>query len=336
MVRLELRGAEMVRWIGYVVIAILALVALTLFGLRIAAELRETEGIAAAVPSEGRRIETTLGAVYVEEAGPMDGVPLLLFHGTGAWSGLWRETLAALGEAGYRAIAFDMPPFGFSDRATDGDYSRTRQAERVAALVEALGIRPVIVAHSFGAGAALEAALRRPGSYRALIVIDGAIGLGSHNGAAELPLPLRPAWLRRTLVSATATNPLLTRRLLASLLYRKDRALPAYIEILQRPMVLTGSTAAFADWLPSLLVPPQDALSTRPEALAALTLPTVVIWGAEDTVTPLAQGEEIAALIPGAALTVIPEVGHIPQIEDPAAFLAALLGALQGLPLDVE
>jgi pimeloyl-ACP methyl ester carboxylesterase len=317
------------RWIGRGIVAVLILAALALGGLRIAAELRETQGIASAVPAEGRRVETTLGAVYVEEAGPEDGVPLLLFHGTGAWSGLWRATISALGEAGYRAVAFDMPPFGYSDRAPDSDYARTRQAERVAALVEALAIRPVIVAHSFGAGAALEAALRRPGDYRALIVIDGALGLGSHEGAANLPLPLRPAWLRRTLVSATATNPLLTRRLLASLLHRKDRALPEYVEILQRPMALKGSTAALADWLPSLMIPPQDALSTRPEALATLALPTVVIWGAEDTVTPLAQGEEIARLIPGAKLIVIPEVGHIPQIEAPVAFRAILFAALE-------
>ena len=102
-------------------------------------------------------------------------------------------------------------------------------------------------------------------------------------------------------------------------------------QILQRPMVIEGSTAAFADWLPSLLVPPVDARSTRPENYRALTLPTRLIWGDKDTVTPPEQATELAALIGQGPPHMLTDVGHIPQIEAPEAFQALLISVLSDM-----
>ena len=82
-------------------------------GARTAAVLRETQTAAQVAPSEGRFVDTAQGRIFVLEQGPADGVPVLLAHGTGAWAGLWQPVLEALAEKGYRAIAFDLPPFGF-------------------------------------------------------------------------------------------------------------------------------------------------------------------------------------------------------------------------------
>jgi pimeloyl-ACP methyl ester carboxylesterase len=71
-------------------------------------------------------------------------------------------------------------------------------------------------------------------------------------------------------------------------------------------------------------------LSTRPDAWQALALPLALVWGDRDTTTPLDQGRRLAGLA-GAPLSILPEVGHIPQIEAPAAFQAALLGLLTDL-----
>lgn len=320
--------ASPARWIRYLLLVVLAVVLILPAGFRLAAGLRETATRDALLPDRGRLVETDLGWVFVQEAGPATGRPLLFLHGTAAWSDLWRPTLLTMAEDGYHAIAFDMPPFGFSDRADDGDYSRPRGAERVLALVDALDIKPVVVAHSFGAGAGVEAVMRQPAAFAGLVIVDGALGLGSHETPRALPLPLRPRWAREVALSLTATNPLLTARLLRSLIHVKSAASPEIVTLLRRPMTREGSTAAFADWLPSLLVPPQDARSTRPEAYRALTLPTVLIWGREDTVTPPEQADALAALIPDAGLVMLPDVGHIPQIEAPAAFQAALKDAL--------
>src|SRR5439155_11514028 len=117
----------------------------------------------------------------------------------------------ALAEAGYRVIALDLPPFGFSDRP--GTYRRTDQAARVADALSELGIeRAIIVGHSFGAGAAAEFVLRNPQRSRGLVLVDAALGLtGSQDDA---PAWLRPKWVRESLVSLTITNPLATTTLL--------------------------------------------------------------------------------------------------------------------------
>jgi pimeloyl-ACP methyl ester carboxylesterase len=58
--------------------------------------------------------------------------------------------------------------------------------------------------------------------------------------------------------------------------------------------------------------------------LGGITIPTLVVWGAHDELLPLALGQRYAAEIPGAKLVVVPDSGHAPMIETPAAFLAAL------------
>lgn len=307
-------------------LALLILVALIIVGFRLAASWRETGSVAELRPADGRLVATEAGQLHVIDLGPRDGPALLFLHGAGAWAGLWRPVLQQMADEGFRAIAVDMPPFGFSQRDPAGDYGRERQAARILALMTSLDIRPVLVAHSFAAGPGVEAVMRDPDRFAGLVVVDGALGIDSEGG--KLPLPLRPQIMREALVSLTATNPLMTRRLLASLVHVKDAASDEVVAVLQRPMGLKGSSAAFADWLPALLQPGADALSLRAESYRDLCLRTVFVWGAQDTVTPLAQGRDAAELVPGAELVVLEGVGHIPQIEAPAAFLEALKRAL--------
>ena len=66
--------------------------------------------------------------------------------------------------------------------------------------------------------------------------------------------------------------------------------------------------------------------------LGAITVPTLVVWGAEDQLVPLADGQDYARNIPHATLVVVPECGHAPPIEKPAAFLAAMMSFLQQTP----
>jgi pimeloyl-ACP methyl ester carboxylesterase len=59
-----------------------------------------------------------------------------------------------------------------------------------------------------------------------------------------------------------------------------------------------------------------------------LQIPTAILWGDRDSVTPVAQAHDIRGLLPQSTLTLLPGLGHIPQIEDPALFKQALLTAL--------
>lgn len=321
-------------WVRRGLLCLLVVVLTVPLGFRIAAHLRESAALVNVVPGAGRLVETAGARVFVQEAGPEDGVPLLFAHGTGAWSGLWRPVLEEMGAQGYRAMAFDLPPFGFSERDEAGDYGRVRQAERVVALVRALEVQPVLVAHSFGAGPGMEAVMRAPGLFAGVVIVDGALGLGSHAAEGGLPWVLRSRAVREVVVAATATNPLLTGVLLRPLIHRKAAATDDVVAVLQRPMVREGSTRAFAAWLPNLLEPERDALSTRAKSYGALSVPVAYVWGEEDTVTPVAQGRTLAQLSPGARLVLLRDVGHIPQIEDRAGFVQALKEALHAIRTD--
>jgi len=115
------------------------------------------------------------------------------------------------------------------------------------------------------------------------------------------------------------------------MLAKKERALPEYVEILQRPMTLRGSTSAVADWLLYFTRPDPGAQSADRASYSKLTLKTAILWGEQDSVTPLAQANDLKTLLPDAAFATVPGVGHIPQIEDPDAFNAALLSLLKDM-----
>ena len=308
------------------VLVLLAIAAISAF--RLAASMRETATREELAPASGHVVQTSSGGVFLQEKGPAGGTPVVLIHGTAAWSELWRGTIDALAAAGFHVIALDMPPFGFSDRP--GDYTRARQASRINDVLERLQAAPaIIVGHSFGAGAASEFAMRYKRRSRALVLVDAALGLTSPPGDA--PGLLRPKWIREVLVSLTVTNPLATKKLLQSLIEKKDRALPLYIDILQRPTRLRDSTPDIADWLYYFTSSDLTAQSADGTAYAQLKLPVAIIWGEKDSVTPMEQAQDLQHRLAQATLTILPGLGHIPQIEDPNLFNAALLKAIGNL-----
>ena len=309
-----------------VLLVLLLLIVAAVAAFRLAAAMRETATREELAPASGHLVQTVSGRVFVQEKG--DGVPVVLIHGTAAWSELWRATIDAVAAAGFHVIALDLPPFGFSDRP--GDYTRERQAARIDGVLDRLGVAPaIIVGHSFGAGAAVEFAMRTPKRTRALVLVDAALGLTSE--PSDAPWFLRPTWTRETTVSLTITNPLATKTLLASLIAKKERALPQYVDILQRPLRRRDSTPDIADWLLYFAGSDRAAQSANPASYAKLALPTALIWGERDSVTPMEQARDLLRRLPRATLVTLPDLGHIPQIEDPEAFNTALLAALNEL-----
>jgi pimeloyl-ACP methyl ester carboxylesterase len=323
-----LRGfviAKILRWSAKALLVIVLLVVVAIVAFRLAAAARETGIRAELAPSTGHLVPTRSGGVFVQEKGPADGIPIVLFHGTAAWSELWRRTIEALASAGFRVIALDLPPFGFSDRP--GSYMRRDQAARVNDVLGRLQAAPaIIIGHSFGAGAATELAMRYPERARALVLVDAALGLTQP--ASDPPFLIGPKWVREILVSLTITNPLATKLLLQSLIAKKERALPEYVQILQRPTTLRGSTRDIADWLYYFVGADRQAASADRAAYARAKLPVAILWGDQDSVTPVDQARDLNTLLPQATLTLLPGLGHITQIEDPAAFNDALLKAL--------
>ncbi len=339
--RTEPRRRPMLRRGLQAVLALCGLVVLTLAGFRTAALMRETSSAEAIAPVSGQFVETGSGRMFLQDAGPRGRMPIVLVHGTAAWSEFWRGTIDHLLARGHRVVALDLPPFGFSDRSERGAYTRTDQAKRIIGALDALKIdRAIFVGHSFGAGATVETVMEHPNRIAGLVLVAAALGLPEDGVSPEaapgavdalLRLPVLP----EVLVSTTLTNPLMTRRLLAMMMARKDAATDELAEVLRRPMTRQNSTRDFVVWARGFLAPDLGATSMSPPRYREIGAPTRIVWGDADTVTPLKQGERLARLIGASKLEVLAGVGHMPQIEDPSAFRAALDRALAEMPLTV-
>lgn len=326
------------RWrkAAFALLAVLALLCATLTVSRFAAAYRETAVAAKIAPPHGKLVPTAKGALFVQEQGPRDAIPIVLIHGTAAWSEFWRGTIDHLVGRGHRVVAVDLPPFGLSERSGSGAYTRADQAARIDGALAALRIgKAILVGHSFGAGPAVETALRYPDRIAGLVLVAAALGLPDGDAPAVdagRSLPRRilgTPIVGEAIVSATVTNPLLTRIGLSMMLARKEAATAELAAVLQRPMRLPWTTRDVTAWLQYFLSTDADALGMQPANYARIRAPARIIWGDADTLTPLPQGKRLATLVPGARLQVLADVGHIPQIEDPEAFRVALSRALR-------
>lgn len=291
-----------------------------------------------AAPPGGYWIHSHDTRVHFIEWGPRGGKPLLLVHGAFAWGASWASQAEALAGAGYRVIAMDLPPFGFSEPPADADYSRAAQAQRIQAVIGRLGPRPVtVVAHSLGAPPAVEAAIGAAQRVDQLVLVDPAWAPGAQGlGSCDAPAPLRKALdspaVGRLLVGATVTEPHLTQHWLRQAVANPQAVTPGRIAQLQQPFVNEGFSESVAQWARQTLAECARAEAEPARRLRELQVPVTLIWGEQDRVTPPAQAQAWRSALPRARLVTLPGLGHIPQMEDAARFNAALLEVLRSPP----
>ncbi len=323
------------RWLLYVLAAILALVIIVLSGFRIAAVARESQTRTDAAPPAGHFVHAADVDMYIQEWGPADGPAVVFLHAAGGWSEVWKQTGEDLAAEGFHAIALDMPPLGYSERPDTPRYSREDQAKRVIGVLDALHIKKAtLVGHSFGGRAVAQTALMMPERVRAVVLVDAAL---SFNSAAQkrgvagsfLDMVMYAAPVRNALVSATFTNPLFTRTLIKLFVADPKSASDYWVHIYQEPIDVQSTTPAIGDWVIQLLAERDSSLSSDPEAYKKLTMPALVIWGDKDTTTPLSLGEYIASIIPNSKIVVMEGLGHLPPLEDTQAFDDTLLKFLK-------
>jgi pimeloyl-ACP methyl ester carboxylesterase len=326
-------------WLGTLLktlAAILGLLVAVILFFTLLAILRETKTRHEAAPSTGRFVQAGDVELFIQEMGPADGQVILFIHGTAAWSGLWRETMTPLAEAGYRCIAIDIPPFGYSERPATPSYGNADQAKRIVALMDALGIEhAILLGHSFGGGATMETALMIPDRIEALVLADvGGLNLNLQpaskiEGPSAIELFLGTPVVRNPVLAATATNPLFTKTLISAMVLDPADATRDKIEILQEPLVLNGATNTLGDWLKTVLGPQQISLTSDPANYQRLTMPALILWGDSDKVIPLQEGEYLQSILPDAELVLMEGVNHIPHLEDQEKFIEIVLGFLQ-------
>jgi pimeloyl-ACP methyl ester carboxylesterase len=269
-----------------------------------------------------------LGDVTLEvaEAGAAGARPVLLVHGFTADKGEVAEVLDPLADLGWHAVAPDLRGHGRSDHPTAPEaYSFEILAADVVALADSLGWdRFALVGHSMGGAVAQLVALDHPGRLTALVLASTFHGPvpGVTTELVELG-----SWVVRQSGMAGLAQALAARRAdnpeSSAAFERMQEARPGHAE---RSTQRLESTSP-AMWL--ALAPRFVTQADRLDRLRSLDLPTAVVVGELDA-TMLDDCRRLAASIPGATLTVIPDAGHVPQLENPQAWWAALSGFLAG------
>lgn len=286
---------------------------------------------------DGQFVEINGASVYYRVRGPQDGPPVLLLHGFLGSTVSWDETLGVLADAGYRAIAFDCPPFGLSDKRPELDYSLEAQAAVTAGLMDELGIESAaLVGHSQGGAVVAQFALAYPGRAEKLVFVAGAVGLRQEDYGADAqdtgqmfgfmdaaaPNPNSP--LARLALRALFTSGF-TRDLLGRSMNNSDRMTPAMLERSAAFFRLPG-------WEAGLLAFARDGdlRGIEAERLAGVETPALLVWGEADRFVPVSVGERLRDVLPNATWIVYPDVGHILMLEAGEQFHADLLAFLGG------
>ena len=238
------------------------------------------------------------------------GAPVVLLHG--GWGGAethWSRVWDRLSERAL-VIAPELP--GVGDPTQPGLGAIADYATWVEALLDAHKLEAaVLVGNSFGAAIACALAARSPSRVRALVLVNGA------------PLPRMPPIFAR----AAAWKP--TRALMKWIFRRNTFSRRAMIRAFARPEQLPGELRAAFIGEPPQMDALLDALARGGDGNLP-AVPTLLLFGEADHFPPSnpTAARRLQARIPGSQLVFIPAAGHLPQLENPAAFLAALNRAL--------
>ncbi len=322
-----------IRFIAGLAVIGLVLTFIILTGFRAWAFFRETTEPGPGSGAPGQFVTANGLAYHFMQWGDGSGTPFLMIPGTLAWSGTWVDVAEGLAAKGHRVIAVDLPPFGFSQRPANGDYSRRAQAKRILEFAKAAGLsRFILVGHSFGGGATMETALTRPGNICGLALLDVAMRLD--NPAPEIPVAqaFAIAPLRTALMSATFTNPLMLGKGLRDFIENDALVDQDRIAIYRKPLDLRSTSKATGDWfLSGLFGDERSSRSADRRNYGSFEKRTLIIWGKNDTVTPLVQGKELDGMFANSQLHILGGVNHIPQVENPQS-VAGLLNILARRP----
>jgi pimeloyl-ACP methyl ester carboxylesterase len=262
---------------------------------------------------------TVRGAtIGYDDSGPTTGLPVLLIHGHPFDRTLWAPQVTALTAAGHRVVAPDLRGYGRSS-VSDGKVLLADFADDLAALLDHLGIeRAVVGGVSMGGQITMEFQRRHPERVRALVLSDTSAPAETAEGKA----------FRNRLAD----------RLLAEGMdgYAHeviDKMLAAY-NVTGMPDVAARVLEMMCATDPRGAAAALRGRAERPDyrdVLAAVEAPVLIVVGADDVYTPVAEAESVHRLIPHSTLTVVEKAGHLPGIEQPGRFNAALLGFLATL-----
>ena len=274
--------------------------------------------------ADSRFIECNGFRVHYRMSGSGRAPFIVLLHGSFLSIRSWAGVMKPLAENA-TVVAFDRPAFGLTSRPVpskhnEARYSPEAQSDLVVALMRKLGIdSAVLVGNSTGGTLAMLTALRHPQVVRGLVLAGAMIYSGY--ATSEVPAFMKPLMKAMTPVFSRVMKLVITR------LY--DRNIRGFWHVKER---LSDETlAAFrndlmvGDWSRGFW---ELFLETHhlklAERLGTLRLPSLVVTGEHDLTVKVGESLRLARELPGAELEVIPDCAHLPQEEQPEAFVKAV------------
>lgn len=244
-------------------------------------------------------MEVTLRGIKLHYLDLGAGEPILMLHGWGSNSEVHRAMLEQLSR-GYRVLALDLPGFGKSEEPPRA-YCVDDFADVVQDFLQSLGISAVtLIGHSFGGRIIIKLANRRlPFAISRIVLIDSA---------GIRPQPSKKGGAKRRLY-----------RILKAIANFAPirKCFPNFLEALRQHFGSADYAAASPRMRECLVRTVNEDLTPL---LSGVTPETLLIWGENDTATPLSDGQTMERLMPNAGLAVIQGAGHFCFLEQPVIF----------------
>lgn len=276
-----------------------------------------------------------VGPLFVR-SGPAGGEPALFVHGLGGSATNWTDLMGCLSEV-LDAQALDLPGFGRSAPPADDRYTVGAHARAVVRHLETTARGPVhLFGNSLGGAVSTRVAADRPDLVRTLTLVSPALpNLRPQRGSdPRLPLLLLPGLSTLARRRMAAVRPEQRARAVLDLCFADPSTIPPErvaeaVEEVRRRAGLSHSEDAFLRSLRGLV---GSYVQRGPKGLwaraATVRAPVLLVWGAKDRLVDVALAPRAAATFPDARLLVLPDVGHVAQMERPEIVARAFLGML--------
>ncbi|WP_345196604.1 alpha/beta fold hydrolase [Kistimonas scapharcae] len=269
-----------------------------------------------------------LTVAYLAGGNP-DGETILMVHGFGANKDNWVRLAGKL-ENQYRIIALDLPGHGDSSAPLELDYRMPAQAQRIADFIQTLELGQVhYMGNSMGGWIGMELARIQPDVLNSLVLLD--------NGGVEPPNASEFQHLLEQ-----GENPLIVNQpgdmeKLLSFVMTDRPFIPWPITSVLEEQALAREPVnekIFDDLLRSR----DERLEGIPQSewLAAITTPSLIIWGEDDRVLDVSSVSEMQKYMPTTEAVIFEEIGHLPMIEDPSAVAEAFLAFVEKQPSGIS
>lgn len=256
------------------------------------------------------RVRTSAGEVANGQAG--QGPALILAHGWPWSSHAWHRVIPALAQR-FTVYWYDMPGYGRSAKDPSQRTSLDIQGQIFAEMLDHWGLqRPSVIAHDFGGATTLRAHLLHGCDYERYILMN-VVAMrpwGSeffdHVGRHVAAFQGLPPHIHKAIVEAYIQGALVSK------IDGQD------FQNLVRPWL----TPEGGDSFYRQFAQADERYTAEVEPMfGQVRCPTAIIWGEDDPWIPLARGQALHALMPGAGFQTIPGTGHLPQLENPEAVL---------------